>query len=89
MKRVKKKRPITERFSLPAELMPGVPRTTMSGGSEVYVENYAGLKTYTRSCIEIKTRDGLLRIGGDELELTAMTKNEIIIRGLVVSVERL
>ncbi len=55
----------------------------------VYIENHAGLKTYTRSCIELKSRDGLVRVAGDELELAAMTKTEIVIRGFVVSVERL
>jgi hypothetical protein len=37
----------------------------------------------------VRTRDGIVRVGGDELELAAMTKTDIVIRGLVVSVERL
>ncbi len=89
MKKEGRKRPVMDRLSLPAEILPGVPRITMSGGSEVYIENHAGLKTYTRNCIELKSRDGIVRVAGDELELAAMTKTEMVIRGLVVSVERL
>lgn len=85
----KTRRPLTDRLSLPAEIMPGVARTTLSGGSEVYVENHAGLKSYTRNCIEVKTRGGILRISGEELELAAMTKTDIIIQGIVVSLERI
>lgn len=87
MKKEGRKRPLTDRFSLPAEIVPGVPRTTLSGGSKVYVENHNGLKTYTRQCIEVKTRDGILRVSGDDLELSAMTREDIVIRGFVVSVE--
>ena len=87
MRKEGRKRPLTDRFLLPAQVVPGVPRTTMSGGSQVLVENHAGLKTYTRQCIEVKTRDGILRVAGDELELAAMTKTDIVIRGFVVSVE--
>ncbi len=87
MNKEKSKRPLTDRLSLPAELVSEVPRTTLSGGSQVYVENHGGLKTYTRQCIEVKTRDGILRVIGDDLELAAMTKTDIVIRGFVVSVE--
>ena len=89
MKKAGRKRPLTDILFLPAELVPGVPRTTISGSSEVYVENHAGLKTYTQSCIEVKMRDGILRISGDELFLASMTKTEIVVRGLIVAVERL
>lgn len=83
----KRKRPLADRLSLPPELMPGVPRTTLSGGSRVYIENHGGLKTYTQNCVEVKTRDGLLRVSGDNLELLAMTPTDIVVGGLVVSVE--
>lgn len=87
MKKKGRKRPLTDRFLLPAQVVPGVPRTTLSGGSQVLVENHKGLKTYTRRCIEVKTRDGILRVTGDDLELAAMTKTDIVIRGFVISVE--
>lgn len=89
MKKGERRRPLTDQLSLPAEIMPGAARTTLSGGSEVYVENHAGLKSYSRNCIEVKTRGGILRICGDELELAAMTKTDIVIQGFVISVERI
>ncbi|MBP8640978.1 MAG: sporulation protein [Oscillospiraceae bacterium] len=87
MKNAVRKRPVTELFNLPAEIVPGVPRLTMSGGSQVLVENHGGLKSYTRECIEIRGRNMLLQIRGEDLELTAMTKTDIVIRGIVVAVE--
>ena len=87
MKNAVRKRPVTELFSLPAELVPGVPRLTMSGGSEVLVENHGGLKSYSGDCIEVRGRNMLMQIRGEDLELAAMTKTDIIIRGIIVAVE--
>ena len=87
MKNAVRKRPITEFLDLPAELVPGVPRLTMSGGSEVLVENHGGLRSYTRDLIEVRGRNMLLQIRGEDLELAAMTKTDIVIRGIIVAVE--
>lgn len=87
MKKTVRKRPITERCRLPAELVPGVPRVTLSGASEAQIENHGGLKSYTQDLIEIKGRNILLQIRGEDLELTAMTKTELVIRGIIVAVE--
>lgn len=87
MKEAVRKRPITDIFDLPAELVPGVPKLTLSGGSEVLIENHGGLKSYSRDCIEVRGKDLSLQIHGEDLELAAMTKTELIIRGIIVSVE--
>lgn len=82
-----RKRPVTELFKLPAELVPGVPRLTLSGGSQVLVENHGGLKSYTSDLIEVRGRNMLLQIRGEDLELAAMTKTDIVIRGIIVALE--
>lgn len=87
MKNAVRKRPITELLDLPAEVVPGVPRLTMSGGSEVLVENHGGLRSYTRNLIEVRGRNMILQIRGEDLELAAMTKADIVIRGIIVAVE--
>lgn len=87
MKNAVRKRPITELLDLPSEVVPGVPRLTMSGGSEVLVENHGGLRSYTRDLIEVRGRNMILQIRGEDLELAAMTKTDIVIRGIIVAVE--
>ena len=87
MKNAVRKRSITELLDLPAEVLPGVPRLTMSGGSEVLVENHGGLRSYTSDLIEVRGRNMLIQIRGEDLELTSMTKTELAIRGIIVAVE--
>ncbi len=82
-----RKRPVTDVFNLPAELVPGVPKLTLSGGSEVLIENHGGLKSYTRGCVEVRGRNMLLQIRGEDLELAAMTKTLLVIRGIIVAIE--
>jgi len=87
VKKAERKRPVTEIFDLPAELVPGVPKLTLSGGSEVLIENHGGLKSYSRDLIEVRGRNALMQIRGEDLELAAMTKNDIVIQGIIVAVE--
>ncbi len=87
LKNAVRRRPVTEFFDLPAELVPGVPKLTLSGGSEVLIENHEGLKSYSRDLIEVRGRNMLMQIRGEDLELSAMTKMELVISGIIVAIE--
>jgi len=87
LKNAVRRRPVTDFFRLPAELVPGVPKLTLSGGSEALIENHGGLKSYSRDLIEVRGRNLLLQIRGEDLELAAMTKTELVLRGIIVAIE--
>lgn len=87
MSSIKRGRTPAESIGLPAQLLPAVPKVTLCGG-EVIIENHGGLMTYTDSCIEVRAKNGFLRINGDGLRLAAMTLTEIVVWGLIVSVEQ-
>ncbi len=86
-RKVSRAKLLTEKLVLPSELVPGVPRVTLHGSGQVSVENHGGIRIYPSQCVEVRTRDGLLRICGDGLQLAAMTREEIVVSGLIVSVE--
>lgn len=87
MKNAKRRRPITDSLRLPAEILPQMPKLCLSGGSQALIENHGGLKSYSRDCVEVRGKDLLMQIRGEDLELAAMTKTELVIRGIIVSVE--
>lgn len=78
---------IPEKMGLPADVLPRAARVTVSGTSEVYVENHGGLSLLSGDTVEIRSRNGSCRIKGRDLCLAYMTSVKIVVRGIVVSVE--
>lgn len=77
---------IAAALHIPAVTLPGSPRLTLTAG-ELLCENHAGLQKYSGDCVEIRTRDGYVRVSGSSLELTAMNREELTVRGFVAAVE--
>ncbi len=86
MKSKKRARPLMDKLGLPAQILPREPKITICG-SRVLIENHGGIMTYTKERIEVRSRSGFVRINGDGLQLAAMTLTDIVVRGLIISVE--
>lgn len=78
---------LAEAFSLPSEILGGVPRVTTVGNSRILVENHRGLKTLSTDIIEINGGRVFLRIQGSDLDLVAMNGSEIIVSGTIFTLE--
>lgn len=76
-----------EKMRLPAEVMPGAARITLSGTSEALIENHAGLMLVSDECVSFRTRGGECRITGQRLYLAFMDKFSTVVRGFIVGVE--
>jgi len=76
------------RDNLYAELMedlhPNRPRVEILGDSRVIVENHCGIQEYDDSILRVKCRG---RILGADLELTALSMDELAVMGVISSVE--
>ena len=66
---------------LPEEPMPGQPIVEIYGGNRILVENHLGVKGYGRAQITVKVKYGYIQISGSCLELTRMTRDQLIIHG--------
>ena len=76
-----------ELFEIPAEVVAGVPKLTVTGCRRVLVENHKGITAYGRELIEINGGHVKVRIQGDGLELVAMNQRELMITGQIFAVE--
>ncbi|MDR1589582.1 MAG: YabP/YqfC family sporulation protein [Oscillospiraceae bacterium] len=74
-------------FDIPLELAPGVSKLTVTGDSTVYVERHRGLVEYDDGVIAVKTGGGITRFYGEGLSLTAMSGDELLIRGGLERIE--
>ena len=68
------------------ECIPGLPLIEISGNIRVLMEHHCGVTEYGKQRIVVQTKDNLVAVEGDNLELTKMTSNQLIISGTINSV---
>ena len=76
-----------ELFDLPADLVEGLPHVEMVGGGHFFMEHHRGILSYSEKEIDISGEKCLLRIFGENLELTNMTGDQLRIRGKISRLE--
>jgi sporulation protein YqfC len=69
------------------ETLPGVPLIEIAGDHRVLIENHNGVIEYDRERIRVRVRYGALCITGCGLELTHMTRSQLVISGQIDSVQ--
>ena len=74
-------RRICDAADLPDEPLPNEPLMEIIGCDRVLIENHKGVLRYSNDCIQICTRFGQILVTGARLELTRMTKGQLIISG--------
>ncbi len=78
---------LTDDIDLPAEPLPGVPIIEVAGDARVLIERHAGVTEYSRERISVKVRYGTVCICGCGLELTQMTRQQLVISGRIDCVQ--
>ncbi len=85
------KKRITERVSdawgVPKDVVMNIPRLTISGDKEIYIENHKGILQYTDTEIRVSTPMGIVHICGRSLLLERIRLEDILISGTFTSVE--
>ncbi|WP_129596771.1 sporulation protein YqfC [Anaerophilus nitritogenes] len=81
------KESISELLELPKDIMLDLPRITLLGNLQIYIENHKGIIEYSKVRIRINTKNGILSILGTNLSIKTIITEEIIISGKVESIE--
>ena len=71
---------------LPDEPIPGRPLVEIVDHSRVLIENHKGVTEYGENLIRVKVKFGSICVCGSHLELSRMTKGQLIIRGRIDAV---
>ena len=74
---------------LSGEPLPGVPLVELAGENRVLIEGHRGVTRYCRDQICVKVKYGCVCILGSCLELTRMTKEQLIVSGRIEAVRLL
>lgn len=82
-----KKRKLDKILEIPEEVYTNVPKITITGFSEIILENYKGILEYEEFFASISTHIGIVNINGYNLNLEKMTNDDIKITGKIESIE--
>ena len=74
---------------LAEDLVGGLPRLELTGGSRLLIEDHRGILEYTDTVLRVALRRGTITVVGEELQLTALTLRELAVSGRIRSIELL
>lgn len=78
---------ITDKLDLPAVLAPNLPRMELVGTHSFYMDRHRGVLGYSTEAVDINGGSVIVRLTGRELQLQAMTDEELRITGHIEKVE--
>lgn len=81
------RRRIDKILEMPEEVCSNIPKLTVTGFSEMILENYKGILEYEEFFASISTHIGIININGFNLNLEKMTNDDIKITGKIESIE--
>ncbi len=76
-----------DRLDLPPELAYGVPQMELLGQSRFFMAGHQGVLSYSTELVEISGGILLIRLTGRDLQLLAMTEEEVRLGGVIEKVE--
>ena len=83
------KRGFSERLKLPKDLANKDLLLSVTGNSEVFIENYKGIITYTDKEVLISGKRNQIQLTGKRLAITYYTDDEMRIEGQFENIEYL
>lgn len=79
--RMKKK--VVDLLDLPPDVVLDLPRVTLIGSIQLYIENHKGISLYEKNKICISVLNGELIVQGEDLHLRTVYNDDIYIEGTI------
>ena len=80
-------RKLADGADLTMESLPGVPIVEVAGDGRVLIERHEGMTEYSRERICVKVSYGCVCVCGCGLELTRMSREQLVISGRIDSLQ--
>lgn len=87
MTKNKVKKRMADAFDLPPDIVLGLPKITLIGRIQLYIENHKGITLYEKEKIRIRVNDGDIVITGNDLNLRTVYNDDIFIEGVIASID--
>ena len=87
MRQDKRKKRFEQLLEMPKEVYSNQPKLTITGFDEMIIENFKGILEYEDYYIRISTHIGIINVNGYNLNLQAMTNDDIKVTGKIESMD--
>lgn len=74
-------------FDLPEDVVYELPRLTMIGNRQLYIENHRGVKHFSDQSLSVFLEQGELEITGQDLIIRTIWTDEVFVEGVITNVE--
>lgn len=74
-------------FEIPTDVMFDLPKITLIGNVQLYIENHKGIIEYRPEAIRISVNTGEVEVIGKELVIRTISSEEIHLDGLIQAVK--
>ncbi len=78
---------IARLLDIPNDIVFDLPKITIIGNIQLYIENHRGIIEYTPESVRLSVSFGELEISGEMLTIRNITREEIHLDGLIRSVQ--
>ncbi len=77
------RRKVADWTELPQNLVAGMSFVSLTGNTQLVMENHRGLRCFSSQCMVVASAHGILTVMGDDLLVQILTRDELIIRGRI------
>lgn len=74
---------VADFFELPHEVLLDLPRVTLVGNVQLYIENHRGVISYDENQVRLSVNNGEIIIRGERLQIKNLLEEELLIKGVI------
>ncbi|MCI8404621.1 MAG: sporulation protein YqfC [Clostridia bacterium] len=78
---------VADAWGVPKDVIMNIPRMTISGDKEIYIEHHKGIMEYTDTEIRVSTAMGTVRVKGKKLVIERIRLEDLLISGTFTRIE--
>ena len=78
---------VSKFLEIPREVISDIPKITVTGFDEIFIENFKGILEYEDFFIRVKTEIGIININGFNLNLNQITDEDILVKGNIENID--
>lgn len=78
---------VSKFLEIPREVISDIPKITVTGFDEIFIENFKGILEYEDFFARISTSIGNININGFNLKLNQMTDNDVLVSGKIENID--